>query len=169
MSDRRQHRPRGKPKIKKVGRGQGSGKCAEPPSPAFIHGLIEFNEGRYFEQHETLEALWVAETDPVRYLYQGILQIGVGLFHRSRGNHRGALTLLARGILALEPFRPACHDVDVDHLLGQALRYQESLLALAEERITEAGLEQPPRVRLLPGSPGANEVAAAVPHEREIR
>ena len=35
-----------------------------------------------FEQHETLELLWRAERRDIRYLYQGILQIGVA-FHQS--------------------------------------------------------------------------------------
>lgn len=166
MAERRMHKARGRPEIPKIGRGLPSGKCAEPPPPELVHGLIEFNEGRYFEQHETLEALWVAETEPVRYLYQGILQIGVGLYHRSRGNHRGALALLTRGMRALEPFRPVCRGVDVEGLLDQAERCRAALTALGPGRIHALDPALLPRVRLLPGVPGAEEVAAAAPLER---
>ncbi|MCX6024441.1 MAG: DUF309 domain-containing protein [Chloroflexi bacterium] len=167
--ERRSHKERGKPEIRKIGRGLPSGKCAEPPSAAFLHGLREFNAGLYFEQHETLEAIWVAETDPVRYLYQGILQIGVGLYHQSRGNGRGALALMERGIRALEPFRPACSGVDVDRLIVDATRCREALVALGPERTAELDPALAPRVRLLPGVPGAEAVQQAdrrgEPHE----
>jgi Domain of unknown function (DUF309) len=42
----------------------------------------------FFEQHETLGLAWIDEADPVRYLYQGILQVGVGCALR-RGHAYG--------------------------------------------------------------------------------
>ena len=65
--------------------------CAEPPPSLLLKGIEQFNRGEFFAQHETLEELWRAETRDVRYLYQGILQIGVGLHHsRSCGEQKRA-------------------------------------------------------------------------------
>ena len=33
----------------------------EPPPPALLHGIEQFNAGEYWECHETLEGLWIAE------------------------------------------------------------------------------------------------------------
>jgi Domain of unknown function (DUF309) len=88
-----------------------------------------FNEGRWFEAHEVLEDAWRAEPTEVRRLYQGLLQVGVGLHHASRGNLRGALSLLDRGIARLEPFRPRCLGLDVERLLRDAGDARRALAA----------------------------------------
>jgi predicted metal-dependent hydrolase len=94
--------------------------CGEPPPRQLLEGIEQFNRGEYFEQHETLELLWRAETRPVRRLYQGILQIGVAFHHLRRLNHHGAIYMLTRGSRYLEPFAPACQRVDVARLLRDA-------------------------------------------------
>src|SRR5438128_1485776 len=93
------------------GRGQRSRRCSESPPPRLRRGIEQFNRGEFYEQHETLEEEWLAERDPVRYLYQGILQVGVGFEHLRRGNPVGARALWRRGISYLEPFRRGCAPV----------------------------------------------------------
>jgi hypothetical protein len=68
----------------------------------FLQGLAEFNQQRYFECHETLEFLWnqledVNERDYV----QGILQVGVALYHYQRKNKPGYDNLLDKGLQRL--------------------------------------------------------------------
>src|SRR3954447_20467260 len=104
------------------GRGKGSRRCGDPPPARLRQGIEEFNRGQFFEQHETLEAEWLVETDPVRYLYQGILQIGVGFEHQRRGNPSGAGRLWRRGIGYLAPFAGGCMGVDVDRLVADTER-----------------------------------------------
>ena len=58
----------------------------------------------------------------MRYLYQGILQIGVGFEHLRRANAYGARRLWRRGIVYLDPFRGGCMGVDVDRLIGDTER-----------------------------------------------
>src|SRR5919199_117222 len=55
--------------------------CAEPPPSELSKAIAEFNAGEFFEQHETLELLWRATPGEIRHLYEGILQIGVGVYH----------------------------------------------------------------------------------------
>lgn len=119
--------PRVRPRIGKVGRGLPSERSADPPPLALREGIEQFNRAEFFEQHETLEAAWIEEDDPVRYLYQGILQIGVGFHHLSRGNSYGARRLWLRGMALLEPFTDGCMSIDVGRLLQETQRCVEEL------------------------------------------
>ena len=72
--------------------------CAAPAPPALIQAIHEFNSGEFFEQHETLELLWRATPDEIRHLYEGILQVGVGLHHLfNKHNFHGAAVKLDHG------------------------------------------------------------------------
>ena len=94
-----------------------SDRCADPPPESLLLGIEQFNRHEFFEQHETLEAIWIKEPDPVRYLYQGILQVGVGFYHWRRRNWRGAVAKLRQGLEKLEPYRPTCMTIDVERLV----------------------------------------------------
>ena len=94
-------------------------RCDDPPPDALLHGIEEFNRQAFFEQHETLEVIWMHEPDEVRYLYQGILQVGVGFYHWRRGNWKGAVAKLGHGLAKLEPYRPACMTIDVERLVRE--------------------------------------------------
>src|SRR3954467_13815994 len=101
--------------------------CDEPPPPELLAGIAQFNRGEFFEQHETLELLWRAERRDVRYLYQGILQIGVAFHHLRRLNHHGTVYMLTRGPRYLAPFAPQCQCVDVAALLQDAAAAREAV------------------------------------------
>ena len=126
--------------------------CDEPPPPQLLEGIAQFNNGEYFEQHETLEILWRAEPRPVRRLYQGILQIGVAFHHVRRRNYHGALYMLTRGPAYLEPFLPVCQGVDVADLHAGALRARLSIEALGRTRLSAFDWTLAPRVRLIGGA-----------------
>ncbi len=121
-------------------------RCHDPPPPLLLRGIEQFNRGEFFEQHETLEELWRAEPDDVRYLYQGILQVGVGFLHLSRGNYRGAVSLLQTGLDKLQWFLPACQTVDVARLVDETSRSLARLLELGPERIGELDAQFVPQV-----------------------
>jgi predicted metal-dependent hydrolase len=147
----RAHGPRPRPAIAKVGRGQPSARCAETAPPEVLAGFAQFNRGEFFEQHETLEDAWIAETDPVRYLYQGILQVGVGLLHLQRGNLYGARRMMAKGLALLQPFRPRCLGVDVERFVAESLRCLAAVETLTPETLATFDTSLIPRVHLLDG------------------
>lgn len=122
-------------------------RCSDPPPEALVHGIEQFNAGEFFEQHETLELLWRDANAPVRGLYHGILQVGVGFHHWRRGNFHGASVLLEEGIERLRPFAPTCQTVDVAALVADAIAARERLVALGPERMGEFDLASAPRVR----------------------
>src|SRR5215210_8946403 len=66
-----------------------------------LKGIEEFNRREFFECHEYLEEAWMQEPRRVRFLYQGILQVGVGFYHLKNGNWRGATGLLRNGAVRL--------------------------------------------------------------------
>ena len=67
-----------------------------------MQGIAEFNQQRYFECHETLEFLWNQLEDMNERDYvQGILQVGVSLYHYQRKNKPGYDNLLEKGMQRL--------------------------------------------------------------------
>jgi uncharacterized protein len=123
-------------------------RCDEPPSAGLLRGIEQFNRREYFECHETLEALWNAEPGPIRALYKGILQVGVGCYHLLRENHRGALIKLQSGADHLERFAPRCLGVEVGRLIADARRLRAELVALGADRLHAVDLARLPEVRL---------------------
>lgn len=76
--------------------------CDQPPPAQLLEGIAQFNRG------------------DLRYLYQGILQIGVAFRHLRRLNHHGTVYMLRRGSRHLAPFAPRCRRVDVQALVDAA-------------------------------------------------
>ena len=123
--------------------------CDEPPPPQLLEGIEQFNRGEFFEQHETLELLWRAERRDVRYLYQGILQIGVAFHQLRRLNHHGTVYLLTRGPHYLAPFAPRCQRVDVQALVDDAAAALREVERLGPHRLAEFDWSLTPKVRLI--------------------
>jgi uncharacterized protein len=109
----RSARPRdalGRPLDRDGGAGSGSGPGSGPaeeriPDDLAIGGADAaaladrlLRDGRPFHAHEVLEAAWKSGPAEERDLWQGLAQIAVGLTHARRGNARGAVALLRRGV-----------------------------------------------------------------------
>jgi len=123
--------------------------CDEPPPALLLEGIAQFNRGEFFEQHETLETLWRAERRDIRYLYQGILQIGVAFHHLRKLNHHGTVYMLTRGQRYLAPFAPRCQRVDVQGLIDAAAATLREVNRLGADRLTEFDWNLVPKVRLV--------------------
>jgi uncharacterized protein len=104
----------------------------------FDHGIIFFNDGRFFEAHEAFEEMWRAAPEPQRLFYQGLVQAAVGLHHLGRGNLIGARLQLAKSIAKLDLMASDEGGIDVARL-RQELRQVLS-------RAQDAGL---PTVRIV--------------------
>lgn len=68
---------------------------------ALRRGAQQFNEGLYFECHDTLEEAWSGIRGEARDFFQGLIQISVALYHWQNGNPGGASSLLDRGLKRL--------------------------------------------------------------------
>ncbi len=122
--------------------------CTEGPPEELIRGIEEFNEGGWYECHDTLEELWAGEQGDARDLYQGILQVAVALYHWSNGNHGGALYLLNSAVRLLRRVEPVCQGVDAAALMADAERLREALESLGPERMQELDRALIPKVYL---------------------
>ncbi len=114
-----------------------------------LRGIEEFNRGEFYECHEYLEEAWMQEPRRVRFLYQGILQVGVGFYHQQNGNWRGATGLLRNGIARLKEFEPETLGIDVSRLIRVCERCLEELERLGRERVQEFDTSLIPRVELV--------------------
>lgn len=124
----------------------GEWSCEETPPALFYVGLQEFNNGRYFEQHETLEELWASEPRLIRRLYQGILKIGVAFYKLRLGSYRGTVNHINGGIAYLKLFGDNCMGVNVARLIEDAEQVRDKVMELGPERMSEFDLGTLPKV-----------------------
>lgn len=120
----------------------------DPPSAAFLHGVALFNAGQFYQQHDVFEQQWREEPRPIRQLYQGVLQIGVALHQVEKGNYRGAVKMLRRGLPRLRNLPPVCQTLDVATLRRSARAVHDQLVALGPERMADFPMEQLQTVKL---------------------
>ena len=111
-----------------------------------LKGIEEFNRGEFYECHEYLEEAWMQESRRVRFLYQGILQVGVGFYHLKNGNWRGATGLLRNGTVRLKEFEPETLGLDVAKLVRESESCLRKLESLGRERIGEFDVSEIPKV-----------------------
>ncbi|MEO5952420.1 MAG: DUF309 domain-containing protein, partial [Chloroflexia bacterium] len=107
----------------------------------------QFNKGEYFEQHESLEEIWVVEPRPIRYVYQGILRIGVGFYKLRLHNYRGTINHINGGIAYLTPFGDTCMGVDLARLIKEAAHVRDQITTLGPDRMVDFDLTTLPQVR----------------------
>jgi predicted metal-dependent hydrolase len=106
----------------------------ELPGPV-LEGIGLFNRGEFYRAHERLAEAWLREPRRVRLLYQGILQVGIGFYHRQNGNWRGATRLLRSGIGYLREFEPGLLGVGVAGLVRGCERCLGELEELGPEGV----------------------------------
>lgn len=115
-----------------------------------LEGIRQFNSWRFYECHETLEELWLAEDDPeLRGLYHGLIKLTAGFHHLLRNNYRGAMGLWEGGLMLMRPLRPSRLGVDVEGLVTAMERCDETLRSLGPDRIGEFDRSLIPAIELL--------------------
>jgi predicted metal-dependent hydrolase len=84
--------------------------------PRVIKGIQLFNQKRFFDAHEELELAWRDETQPIRDLFRGILQIGVAYYHIQHRNFIGAQKMFIRAEKWLLPYSGFCLGINIEKL-----------------------------------------------------
>jgi hypothetical protein len=98
----------------------------------YVAFVFYFNEERdYFECHEVMEELWLEEGRSP--LFQGLLQIAVGLYHYRNGNVSGSIKLFTQGIDKLQYHPETTLGINLGRLLAESRVYVEKLLRLEQE------------------------------------
>jgi predicted metal-dependent hydrolase len=112
-----------------------------PQDPhAFGRGIEQFNGGHFFEAHETWEAIWLQSPEPEKTFLQGIIQIAAAFHHHSRGNLRGAHSLLQAGLGRLARFPDVHRGIALGALRAEA---QAWVVALAGGQLPVAEIAFP--------------------------
>ncbi|NOU97919.1 DUF309 domain-containing protein [Paenibacillus sp. LMG 31456] len=94
--------------------------------------MYYFNVERdYFECHEVMEELWLEEGRAP--LYQGLLQVAVGLYHHSNGNVSGAIKLFTAALEKLVNSRQPRLGINLEHLVQDSKLYLSRLEQLEQE------------------------------------
>lgn len=97
----------------------------------YVDFIYYFNIKRdYFECHEVMEELWLEEGR--KPLYQGLLQIAVGLYHHWNGNVGGSIKLFSQGIDKLQHFSSPILGIDLAMIVEESRQYLQKLLNIAE-------------------------------------
>lgn len=90
--------------------------------PLYVAYLVYFNRDRdYFECHEVLEELWLAENYDLRY--KGLLQIAVALFHVRNDNIRGGIKMFKSALSYLAPYPKELLGINLDKLKREVADY----------------------------------------------
>ena len=87
------------------------------PDPRFERGIQLFNEGDYFESHESIEEVWLEDKSPYRNFYKGLIQAAAALYQFKRGILGGALRLYRSSRGHLSSYEGITLGVDVKKLL----------------------------------------------------
>lgn len=94
--------------------------------PLYVAYLVYFNRDRdYFECHEVLEELWLAENYDLRY--KGLLQVAVALFHARNDNLRGAIKMFRSALSYLAPYPEELLGINLDKLKREVAAYISKL------------------------------------------
>jgi predicted metal-dependent hydrolase len=119
--------------------------CEGTLHPQALLGIRLFNAGDYFNAHEELELAWREERGPVRDVYRGVLQVGLGYYHILRLNYPGAVKMFQRCQPWLAPFPAVCRGIDLGRLRADVEAAERSLLRLGPARLAnfDPGLLKP--------------------------
>ncbi len=111
-------------------------------------GVVLWDQQRFFEAHECLEAVWHASPEPDQDLWQGVIQVAVAGVHLQRGNPVGAATLARRAHDRLAEYPEQHRGIDVEVARRTCQR-----IATQVEEVGVEGTDLPGPFPAAPGGP----------------
>jgi predicted metal-dependent hydrolase len=94
---------------------------------SYCDGIRLFNSGAFFDAHEVLEDVWRPCVGEERKFLQGLIQVAVAFHHYSKGNLRGARSLLERGVAKLNNYPDTYADIRLNLLRASLNEWRETL------------------------------------------
>jgi uncharacterized protein len=110
----------------------------------FRKGAQEFNAGKFFECHDTLEEIWRGTRGPARHFLQGLIHIAVGFYHLGNDNRSGGISQLEKGMARLEPYGPEYQGIDLAALRTGVTAWLQKAVSGSDLR---ARVEDLPKIR----------------------
>jgi uncharacterized protein len=111
--------------------------------------IAAFNQQRFYDCHDLLEAMWMDASYPDKTFYQGLLQITVGLYHLGNLNWNGSKILLGEGISRLRDFQPEYAGVDVNQLVQDSFKLLSMIQKSNKTELDSLVIELPVILRYL--------------------
>lgn len=139
-------------------------KCKEAPPAQLLLAIRQFNNGEWYDCHETIEELWLGETGEMRDFLQGFLQISVALHHWRNGNFGGAVSLLKGGVNYLGRVSDVCLWVDVPALVADSERVRVALEELGKDRMDTLDSKLIPLIKTVSPSRDTSTYEEGVAH-----
>ncbi len=92
----------------------------------FTKAIEEFNNGFFFECHDTLEEIWNEERNPeLKKFYHGLIHIAVAFYHLTNYNFRGAVSQMKKAIDKLDTFPKVYNNINLYELLSEVKLWLE--------------------------------------------
>lgn len=85
----------------------------------FKRGIEEFNNGYFFECHDTLEEIWMETIGNDRLFLQGLIQVSVGFYHLFNKNFKGAVSQFTKGLTKLDQYRPEHKGIELEMFMNE--------------------------------------------------
>lgn len=108
--------------------------------------IEQFNDGYWFESHETLEDLWQVTPLPERDLFQAIIQSAAALVHFARGEYPGILKLLDSALDKLRTFPSEHMGIKVGVFKSDLQRVRDEFRALGDSAFLSWDEREAPRI-----------------------
>jgi len=94
-----------------------------------------------------------------------VLQVGVGFYHLARGNFRGTVLSISRGLDRLRRLPPVCRGIDVEGLIADATLALQEIHQFGPSRLADFDEHHIPRIAY---DGGDREAARSLPTQSEI-
>jgi uncharacterized protein len=116
----------------------------------FEEGIELFNQGRFFDCHESWEEVWKQAHGAEKLFYQGLIQAAVAILHAQRGNRDGARSLYAKARAKLDSIAPEHMGLAIGRLRDDLAEFFETALS---EQARPRALPRPPRLHRASAQP----------------
>jgi len=103
-------------------------------------GFAEFNSGKFFECHDTLEDVWRGIRGPSRDFFQGLIQISVAFYHLRNGNLTGSRSQLEKALENLSDYGDSYAGMDLAILRREVQSWLDKVVSGQDLRCSVSAL-----------------------------
>jgi uncharacterized protein len=96
-------------------------------SGALAQGIGCYRNREFWLAHEHWESVWLQLEEPQKTFLQALIQTTAAFHHLQTGNTRGAISLLRRALLRLEPYPVSFEGIDLEQLRIEAGAWLQAL------------------------------------------
>jgi predicted metal-dependent hydrolase len=116
--------------------------------PHFTGFFELFNQRKFFEAHEVLEDLWLADKQgPNGNFYKGLIQLAGAFVHLQKNRPQPAMALFKLALANLKKYPRVHEQLDLDAVCGSIQKWLEDL----EQTINLLTAENSPELKLEAG------------------